>query len=164
MNSQLLSNRSRSVLVACALTASALLGSGVAQAETCRPWHINASAQFSDPIYDEDGNLIYGEAAGSGHASHIGAIAVVGMDYFALPEDGFVVVDGTGILTAVNGDQIWVNFDGSVFDLVTGGGTGTYVVTGGTGRFTDATGTAGFSSTFLEPNGFAIVADGTLCY
>jgi hypothetical protein len=159
-----LSNRSRSILVACALTASALMGSSVSQAKPCRPWKVDLSAQLGNPIYDEDGNLIYQDAVGEGYASHMGVIDVVGMDYFSPPEDGFMVVDGTGIFTAANGDEVWVNFDGTVVDLDTGVGTGTYVITGGTGRFTDATGSASLSSSFLDPDAFVVVADGIICY
>ena len=159
------SNRSRSILVACTLLSSALLGSGVAQANTCRPWHIDLSAQFSESVYDEDGNLIYGEAKGSGYASHIGEMRVLGLNYFAPPANGvLVVVDGTGFFTAIDGDQIFVSFDGAAIDLATGAGTGTYVVTGGTGRFSRATGRADLSSSPLAPNGFTVVADGTLCF
>lgn len=164
MRTLFLSNRSRPVLVACALMASALLRSSVSQADTCRPWNIELAAQFSNSQYDEDGNLTYGEATGSGHASHMGAFTVLGLNYFSPPEQGMVVIDGTGIFTAANGDQVFVSFDGSVIDLATGAGTGTYVVTGGTGRFTGAVGSAGFSSSSLAPNGFAVVGDGTLCY
>jgi len=118
MRSLLRPDRSRSVLVACTLAASALLGSGVAQANTCRPWHIELSAQFTESVYDEDGNLRYAEATGSGYASYIEEMTVLG----------------------------------------------TYVVTGGTGRFRGATGRAALSSRPLAPNGFTVVADGTLCF
>lgn len=144
---------------------SALLGSGVAQANTCRPWHIDLSAQYSESVYDEDGTLVYAEATGSGYASHIGEMTVLGLSYCAPPENGvLVIVDGTGFLTATNGDQIFVSFDGAAIDLATGAGAGTYVVTGGTGQFRGATGRAALSSTPLAPNGFTVVADGTLCF
>lgn len=164
MRNLIVSNRSRTTLVAGALMASALLGSGVAQADTCKPWHIEASAQFSNVQTDENGNLTYGEAIGSGHASHLGEFSVLGLNYFSPPENGSVVVDGDAIMTADNGDQVFVSFDGTVIDLATGAGTGTYVVTGGTGRFAGATGTAPFASTSVAPNGLAVVADGTICY
>jgi len=167
MRNPFISNRSRPVLVACALIASALLGSSPpsqAAESVCRPWHLDLSAQMTNPVYDENDILIYQDAAGSGRASHMGAIDAVGMDYFYPPEDGKLMVDGDGIFTAPNGDQIFVNFDGSVIDLETGEGVGTYVVTGGTGRFANATGTADFASSFLAPNGFDLIADGELCF
>ena len=164
MRNLFFSKRSHPVLVACALMASALLGSNASQAKDCNPWHVNLSAQFSNPIYDEDGNLAYEDATGSGYGSHAGAITAVGMDYFYPPENGTVVVDGDGIFTAANGDKIFVTFDGTVVDLATGSGTGTYVVTGGTGRFENATGSADFSSSSVASNGFTVVADGTLCF
>jgi hypothetical protein len=157
------SNRSRSILVACTLTTSALLGSGVAQANTCRPWHVELSAQLSNVIYYADGNLRYAEATGSGNASYIGAFSMVGVDYFHLPANGMVEIDGDAIFTGSNGDQIFVNFDGSAIDVTTGVGGGTYVFTGGRGRFEDATGHASFSG-FLNPDGFTVVGDGILCY
>lgn len=164
MRNQSLSNRSRSVLVAGALMASALLGGGVAQANTCRPWHVGASAQLSNSQYDEDGNQTYGEANGAGSASYIGAVSVLGFNFFSPPANGAVVIDGHGVFSGSNGDRITVRFDGTVIDLATGEGTGVYVVTGGTGRFAGATGHAAFSISPVAPNGFAVVGDGTLCY
>lgn len=163
MHTPLFSRRSRAILGACALSAPALLGSSVSQAETCKPWHIEASAQYRNPLYDEEGNLVFMEATGSGHASHMGAIVAVGADYFSPPENGIEVIDGDGIFTAPNGDQIFVNFDGTVVDLATGTGTGTYLITGGTGRFANASGTAEFVATSLDLDGFMLTADGTLC-
>lgn len=144
--------------------ATALLGSSVARADSCSPWHIELSAQFTSSTVDADGNLATGETAGSGYASHIGVMTVAGANTFAPPEDGLLKIDGHGVFKAANGDQIFVSFDGSAIDLSTGAGTGTYVVTGGTGRFEGATGTAGFSSSSLAPNGFALVGDGILCH
>jgi hypothetical protein len=156
-------NRLRPTLVACALMASALLGSSVSHADTCRPWHVDLSAQYTNSRLEDD-NRTYTEAVGSGYASYIGAIRVVGLSYASPPENGTVVIDGTGIMTGANGDQIFVSFDGAVLDVATGEGTGVYVVTGGRGRFEGATGHASLSFSFLAPNGFALVADGTLCY
>lgn len=157
-------HRSQPVLVACALMTSALPGSSVARADTCTPWHIDVSAQFSSSTYDDDGNLVHAESAGSGHVSHLGAVSVAGLNSFTPLENGLLRIDGDGVFVAANGDQIFVNFDGSVMDLGTGAGTGTYVVTGGTGRFQGATGTADFASSSLAPSGFTLVGDGTLCF
>lgn len=165
MRNSILSTRSRSALVAGALMASGLLGSSsVASANTCRPWGAHLSAQLHNSHYDQDGNLIYGEATGTGYASYIGAVSVVGTDYFQPPANGLVAVDGDGVLMGSDGDRIFLSFDGTVIDLATGEGTGVYVVTGGTGRFANATGHAAFTSTFAAPNGFTVAAQGTLCY
>jgi len=163
MRDLFLSNPSKPLLAACALMTSALLGNSVARADNCRSWHIEVTAQLSGLVYDEAGNLIYADSTGSGYASHLGAMSIVGFDYFTPPENGIQVVNGHGIFTAADGDQVFVSFDGTAVDLATGTGTGTYVVTGGTGRFENATGSAGLS-TSLAGSGFSVTADGTLCF
>jgi len=161
MRNLFLVNRSKSAFVACALTASALLGSGISRAETYVPWHIEGTTHSTKLIYGEDGNLVYQEVEGSGYTTHLGAMSVVGLNYLSAPENGFQVLDGHGIFKAVGGDQIFVNWNGTLVEVATGVATGTYVVTGGTGRFENATGTADFSCS-VAPSGIDCVADGTL--
>lgn len=163
MHNRFTSHPSRLALVICALATPALLARSVARADTCSSWHIELSTQLSNAVFDEDGNLVSQDATGEGRSSHVGRMSVVGRNYFSPPVDGLLVVDGDGVFTAVNGDKIFVNFDGTVIDLATGTGTGTYVITGGTGRFQSATGSADVSSSPLDPDGFTAVADGTLC-
>lgn len=89
-------------------------------------------------------------ASGPGQASHLGRswyTSETVIDYSTLP----VVLSGTVVLTAANGDELHTYFTGS--PQPSGNGTETVVrqftVQGGTGRFEGATGS--FTGTTVSP-------------
>ncbi len=65
--------------------------------------------------------------------------------------DGTVLEQATLVLTAANGDEVFVNYSGGscTFDGANVVCTGPFDVTGGTGRFSGATGTGQFSATVV---------------
>ncbi|MEO7444755.1 MAG: hypothetical protein ABIT96_04435 [Ferruginibacter sp.] len=82
-----------------------------------------------------------GQISGTGQGTHIGKF-----DFFAQDdESNFPYLDGTVVMTAVNGDQIFATHTGNVEEL--GNGflkiTLDHTITGGTGRF------AGVSGNFI---------------
>jgi hypothetical protein len=80
-----------------------------------------------------------------GESSHTGAYTVVGAHTFISEED-FV---GSFVLTAANGDELWVLYTGT-FDTTDTTNpfsfSGALTVIGGTGRFADATGSADYTA------------------
>jgi hypothetical protein len=84
---------------------------------------------------------------GTGHAKHLGKTSVHGNAQLqpVAPGCSQIVADNT-ILTAANGDQLWVR--NAATDCVEPGpdghilihGSGTYMIVGGTGRFAGASG------------------------
>lgn len=89
-------------------------------------------------------------ASGAGNASHLGRswyTSETVVDYSTLP----VVLSGTVVLTAANGDELHTRFTGS--PKPSGNGTETivrqFIVEGGTGRFEGASGS--FTGTTVGP-------------
>ena len=159
-------HRSFRTFAATVIVAAGLMAGNVVQAQTCYPLHIEASAALSNVTFDQDGNLTSASASGSGIASHLGAVTATGVNYLYPPVEGIARLDGSGTYTAANGDQMWVNFDNTAYDLNAGISTGTYVITGGTGRFTGASGSAPFTTRLAssEVPTLVISAEGTICY
>jgi len=92
--------------------------------------------------------------SGAGKARHLGKSTVEGHTTTAQdPSDPLCsdIVTDMVVLTAANGDQLWlVNSGEDCLDLSVPGktfirGSGTFNVVGGTGRFDDATGSGSFS-------------------
>ena len=63
-------------------------------------------------------------------------------------------------MTAANGDQLYLDFDGQFVSATTV--VGTYEFTGGTGRFQDAEGTASFEAVLGGLGQVEVVFDGTI--
>jgi hypothetical protein len=91
---------------------------------------------------------LYPEGSGfhftaGGQATHLGPwtnegdVHVVGQE-----PDGKLLVSGTVVFTARNGDELWAVMHGTLDPGV--GGVATFYWVGGTGRFAGATGSAGF--------------------
>jgi hypothetical protein len=112
-----------------------------------------------------------GGAPGSGQATHLGRFIYESM-VVVDPDDGSA--EGTAVITAANGDQLFMQVDGAPTDECVSAPTevipicGTFTVTGGTGRFSDASGDADFMGVImLDPPGpphIAVAFAGTIQY
>lgn len=91
---------------------------------------------------DEAAGLAYSGVPGVGTMTHVGRFEIQQAGCFNI-ETG-AVTDGQGILTAANGDQIHLEYAGSVVDLSPPTYELHYVTTGGTGRFERAEGESDF--------------------
>jgi hypothetical protein len=88
------------------------------------------------------------------------------------PDDGSA--EGTAVITAANGDQLFMKVDGAPTDECVSAPTevipicGTFTVTGGTGRFSDASGDADFMGVIMLdppcPPHIAVAFAGTIQY
>jgi len=95
---------------------------------------------------------------GSGVASHFGKVDVYysHCSYYLVDQTNFTYIDGYGITTAANGDQIFGTYSGSITgpdsfqDVVT--------ITGGTGRFEN------ISGSFIEYGEVAFTSETTFDY
>lgn len=145
---------------------SCLLSANGAEAKRCRPFRLTSTAQLGNPTFDDHGNLVSATVSGTGTATHLGRVTALAQDQFGPPEEGRIRVDGSGSLTAANGDQLALVLDNAFLDLATGQSRGEYIFNGGTGRFTDASGNADFTADpdAANPGVFNITATGTLCY
>ena len=109
--------------------------------------------------YERDAGDGWQFSFGQGHATHLG---VVTSEEHAVinPADG--TVQSTVVLTAANGDQLFLSDMGTV-----SGNTfaGSVTFTGGTGRFEDASGTGHFNAV-LAPDGvhFSATFEGSIEY
>ncbi len=110
-----------------------------------------------------------GVYAGSGTATHLGAITESG-SYCVLEfvGPGLARLAGEGTQTAANGDKLMFEFNEIAnFNTVPFTAVGTFTITGGTGRFAGATGGGTFNTTgtVLEV-GFALHINytGTITY
>jgi len=105
-------------------------------------------------------------AYSEGVARHVGEFTKVA--YLTGTPDPYdptiLYVSGTDVMTAPNGDELYVAFEGAVLDLTTNVAYGTQYVVGGTGRFADATGALDFV-VYQDPTGpFHGIAVGTIDY
>lgn len=95
---------------------------------------------------------------GSGVVSHVGKVDVYysHCSYFLVDQNNPTYIDGYGITTAANGDQIFGTYTGSItgfdsfIDIVT--------ITGGTGRFEN------ISGSFIEYGEVALTSETTFDY
>ena len=127
------------------------------------------------PAHGDDGRPFRGHyvhdvtAHGSGQATHLGRFTQVGM--VVVEADGSA--EGTEVFTAANGDQLFMEVEGSptnecapvTIEFIPI--CGTFTVTGGTGRFSGASGKADFMGviTFdeFDPH-IAVAFAGTIQY
>jgi hypothetical protein len=103
-----------------------------------------------------DGNHL--STSGTGQATHLGRFTRT-EDAF-LHEDG--TLDGTLVITAANGDQLFVEFVGAFTAPTTA--EGTYTISGGTGRFSDASGEAEFAASTADGMHFTIEFEGAISF
>src|SRR4029450_7553898 len=130
-------------IAAATVCASVLLYAAVlVRADALRPFALSlegfANPQFTGPC------SIVNDETGSGHATHLGAIAFQShetVDLCSNPDGGEVT--GTFTLTAANGDQLFGSYETiGVFNFGNNQvkASGRYRVAGGTGRFAAASG------------------------
>lgn len=132
-------------LTSLALAAFLLLGSFPVNA-TERPFALsgNGVATF---IFDEGGNLVAADTTTSATATHLGLCTIVTrVNFSADPNNpGRLLSNGVGTITAADGDQIQVEFNGSLEPPAPGSITGidkpVFHFVGGTGRFSGSHGT-----------------------
>jgi len=134
-------------ILALAAAAAAVFGiasvSNVASAQAAKP---QAGVPFSATIniteeLSPDGTLcpLVGTISGTGIATQLGRVAVRSMDCVQPRGATFTFSSLQVVLTAANGDQIFVNYLGTL-NTLTGAIQGTYTIADGTGRFDHATG------------------------
>ena len=114
-------------------------------------------------ITNEQGMPIGAIPTGSGTATHIGQWTVTGNVTYTL-DNGVLRSSGDAILTAANGDKLFMQIDG-ILDPVAGVDQGQFHIVGGTGRFEGATGDSNFIVT-LNPltGGFELTVVGKINY
>lgn len=97
------------------------------------------------------GNEIQVTATGVGRATHLGRFTRLGS--VIIHADGSI--EGAAVFTAANGDQLYVEIEGSPISPTTL--RGTYTFTGGSGRFSTASGEVDFEG--VTPDGMHIAVD-----
>jgi hypothetical protein len=102
-------------------------------------------------------------SSGTGTASHIGRFEIAEPNNSVVRNaDGSLVVTGTAIITAANGDQIFATHSGLItFQDGMVQVDAEFTITGGTGRFTGATGSFESNRAFGEES---YTFDGTIDY
>ena len=98
-----------------------------------------------DPTTCQSNPYLAGTTAGSGQASHLGAITGSGTDCIT-PTSAYTYAFSNGKLSliAANGDELRADYSGALTPSATPPiyvVAGTYRITGGTGRFSNASGT-----------------------
>jgi hypothetical protein len=137
--------KSRKILALAAAAAAFGIASvsNPAAAQAAKP---TAGVPFSATIniteqLARDGTLcpLVGTISGTGIATQIGRVAVRSTDCVQPRGATFTFSSLQVVLTAPNGDQIFVNYLGTL-NTATGAIQGTYTIVDGTGRFDHATG------------------------
>ena len=137
-----------SKVTAIALTAFFLLGS-VAVLAVDRPFALNGKG-VATFITNEAGLPIRADVTSSNTATHLGLCTIVGVVNFTPANDpehpGRLLSNGSGTITAANGDTIQIEFNGVLDPPAPGSITAidrpVFRFVGGTGRFVGATGKA----------------------
>ena len=119
-----------------------------------RPFFVRGTAQFVSPT---------GDFIGAGNATHMGLYTEIGSAVISGDDPAALQVNGWAILTAANGDELWVVITGQL-NFFTGTITATDTYVGGTGRFEDATGSASLVAQAQPDGTFSIVVVGTIDY
>lgn len=105
---------------------------------------------------------------GGGPVTHMGRTVQEGILFLEPPDaNGVAVGFGSVTITAANGDELTLDYEGLLF-AATGEGIGTFTFTGGTGRFADATGSGTFfaliDTSLPEAQPMSVVLDGEIDY
>jgi hypothetical protein len=119
-----------------------------------RPFFLRGTAQFVSQA---------GDFIGAGNATHMGLYTEIGSAVISGDNPFALQVSGYAILTAANGDELWVEINGQ-FNAMTGTITATDTYWGGTGRFEDATGSASLVAQAQPDGTFAVVVAGNIDY
>ena len=134
------------------LVLAAVLGIGFqAVAGDSLPFHGSGYEKITGA--NETGTVLTTD--GEGHATHLGHFT----RHLVVTINPDLSLDGDLVITAANGDELWIHLDGSFITL-----TGVYTITGGTGRFSDASGSAEFSATFISGDTAVFSFEGTISY
>jgi hypothetical protein len=151
-----------SLVVCVGLAAAALAFAGVASAKHAVPFKAGCSGTAS-----ASGG--HASSVASCQATHLGdSTETISVALTPGPGPFCQTNLGTGVLTAANGDQIFVAASGtSCFDPATGlvDLSGTQTITGGSGRFEGASGTLTVTGT-VNPatNAISYTLDGSISY
>src|SRR5687768_11526113 len=137
-----------SKVTAIALTAFFLLGS-VAVLAVDRPFALNGKGVATFTL-NESGIPVRGDVTSTSNATHLGLCTTVGKVIYTRANDpehpGRLLSNGSGTITAANGDVVQIEFSGVLDPPAPGSTTGidtpTFRFVGGTGRFAGASGTA----------------------
>ena len=133
--------------------AALLLATAVAPAQD-RPHKLRGTGHFTSPT----------DFVTRGIATHLGVFNETGSAVLTPTADPTVLqVDGSSILTAVNGDLVFEVISGQL-NALTGVATGTITYVGGTGRFANASGTESLTIQFLPDGSFKYKGKGTINY
>jgi hypothetical protein len=121
-------------------TLATLTLSGPATAGTQVPFKGSSSGvvrveSIDFPLGQPGPPVVTTTVAGEGQATHLGRFTVTARVVIDVPNN---TVLGNWVLTAANGDQLFVTFEG--FALGPNQGGGNFTIVGGTGRFAGATG------------------------
>ena len=109
-------------------------------------------------------NLATGDFVAAGNATHLGKYTEIGSISISGDDPTALHVEGSAILTAANGDELCVDFTGTL-NFLTGAITATITFDGATtGRFQDATGSASLVAQFQTDGTIAVVVEGTIDY
>jgi hypothetical protein len=109
-------------------------------------------------------NLETGEFVAAGNATHLGKYTEKGSLSISGDVPTALHVEGSATLTAANGDELDVDFTGTL-NFFTGAIAATITFDGATeGRFKDATGSASLVAQFQPDGTIAVVVEGTIDY
>lgn len=102
---------------------------------------------------------------GSGNVTHLGLTSVLDttIHHFVFDEDFNMIgltVEGIDVLTAANGDKVYLTWFMDYFDP----STWTYAINGGTGRFAGATGVGMFTAEYTASGDLAVTFKGNITY
>ena len=114
-----------------------------------RPFALNGTGVGIFTV-DEDGIPISADVTSTSNATHLGLCTTVGKVIYTRANDpehpGRLLSNGSGTITAANGDVVQIEFSGVLDPPAPGSTTGidtpTFRFVGGTGRFAGASGTA----------------------
>jgi hypothetical protein len=149
------------------LALTALLIGSLAVAATELPFSANGRGVAAF-VFDGAGNVIGADVTGSGHATHLGTFTNSGRILFAPPDPNnptIIPTSGDGVLTAADGDKLYIVVEDGVTDVTTGIGTGKFRFKGGTGRFVNATGLTSYvvEQSFLNGS-YEVTIVGNIAY
>jgi hypothetical protein len=111
---------------------------------------------------DQAGGVLLTAAPGTGTATHIGRFEVQ-QTQCVNPTTG-AATDGVATLTAANGDEIYMTYDGQFVPGEPPTADLFYTVTGGTGRFTHAQGEIEVRVIFTSPSTWVATGSGWISY
>lgn len=127
---------------------AALTLSGPASAGKQEPFKGTSSGVVTTVGFDKEAGISYTRVAGEGQSTQLGRFAVTAYLAYTVATG---IARGVSMLTAANGDQLFLTMTGRGIDATHG--QGTLTVVGGTGRFQGATGSFEQTITFAVAPG-----------